>query len=227
MILRAEGVCKRYFRKTKLANYFYAVQKTDLTLESGKITAIMGRSGSGKTTLLNILGGLLSPSEGKVFLDDTDIYSLGDRELSALRNKHIGIIPQGQTGLASLTAAENVKLPYLMYNKTDDIDEYADELLETVGIYDLRNAYPTELSGGENRRLAIARALINKPSVILADEPTGDLDDENTKTVLELLRKTAESGTAVMLVTHESDAAAYADSLYRMDGGMLIKEDPN
>ena len=224
MILRADKISKQYFRKTKLSNYFYAVKDVDFTLEPGKITAVMGRSGSGKSTLLNILAGLLAPTEGKVFLDETDIYSLGDSELSKLRNEHIGIIPQGQTGLASLTVLENVKLPYLMYHKKDDINKYAENLLETVGISELASACPTELSGGENRRLAIARALINRPSVILADEPTSDLDDENTAAVLELLRKTAENGAAVMLVTHENEAVEYASSVWRMNGGILTKQ---
>ena len=223
MIIRAEGVSKQYFRKTQLANYFYAVQETDIRLEEGKITAVMGRSGSGKSTLLNMLAGLLQPSGGKVLWGGTDIYSLGDRELSRLRNANTGVIPQGQTSLAALTVLENVKLPCLMYGKAA-ADEYAAELLETVGIAHLADSYPTELSGGENRRLAIARALIQRPSVIFADEPTGDLDDENTKTVLSLLRNTADNGTAVLLVTHEADAVNYADTLYKMDGGILAKQ---
>ena len=167
-----------------------------------------------------MLAGLLEPSEGSVFIDDEDIYKMDDKRLSALRNAKIGVIPQGQTGLASLSVLENVMLPFYMYQK-GDIEKKATELLASVGMAELKNAFPTELSGGENRRLAIARALINDPDVIFADEPTGDLDDENTKTVLEILRAAADSGKAVMLVTHENDALGYADKVYRMDGGVL------
>ncbi len=224
MILKAEGINKRFFRKSGGANFFYAVQDTDFTLEAGELCMITGRSGSGKSTFLNMLAGLLEPSGGRVSYDDTDIYTLDDKKLSRLRNTNIGVIPQGQTALSAMTVLENVKLPYLLYSKPDEkIDKYAEELLETVGISDLKNSYPNELSGGENRRLAIARAMIMRPAVIFADEPTGDLDDENTKTVFELLKKTAKSGTAVLLVTHENDAAEYADRAYRMNGGVLTK----
>ncbi|MBR6400666.1 MAG: ABC transporter ATP-binding protein [Firmicutes bacterium] len=223
MILKAEGISKRYFRNTNTANYFYAVKKTDLPLFRGELTAITGRSGSGKSTLLNMLGGLLSPTEGRVLYDGRDIYALPDKELSKLRNAFVGIVPQGQSALSALTVLENVMLPYYMYKKDGDIKDRAGELLERVGILSLANAYPNELSGGENRRLAIARALIHDPDIILADEPTGDLDDENTKTVLELLRAAADDKKAVLLVTHENDALSYADRVYRMNGGELTE----
>lgn len=221
MILRSEKVTRQYFRKSGGANVFWAVLETDLSLHPGELTEITGRSGSGKSTLLNMLAGLLTPTDGKVFLDDTDLYALEDVERSRLRNAHIGVIPQGQTGLHSLTVAENVKLPFTMYGE-DCPDRDVEEMLENVGIASLKNVYPNELSGGELRRLAIARALIRKPAVILADEPTGDLDDENTQVVLSLLRNAADNGASVLLVTHEREAAAYADRVYRMDGGVLI-----
>ena len=223
MILKAEGINKRYFRNTNTANYFYALKKTDFSLIRGELAAITGRSGSGKSTLLNMLGGLLSPTEGKVLYDGRDIYALPDKELSKLRNTSVGIIPQGQSALSALTVLENVMLPYYMYKKDGDIKNRAEDLLERVGILPLANAYPNELSGGENRRLAIARALIHDPEIILADEPTGDLDDENTKTVLELLRAAADDNKAVLLVTHENDALDYADRVYRMNGGELTE----
>lgn len=222
MLLKAEKVTKKYFRKSAGKNYFYAVSETDLVLEKGKITAITGRSGSGKSTLLNMFAGLLSPSSGRVLFDDTDIYSLDDKKLSVLRNRYFGVIPQGQTGLDSLTVMENVKLPFVLYNKDGKAQERAEALLEKVGIDGLADAYPKELSGGEVRRLAIARALINAPEVILADEPTGDLDDENTAAVLKLLREAADEGAAVLLVTHDSDARDHADILYRMNSGNLL-----
>ena len=220
MELRAEGVSRRYFRQSKGSNVFLAVKEISLTIPAGKLIEITGRSGSGKSTLLNMLAGLLAPTAGRVMLDDTDIYTLEDDARSRLRNERIGVIPQGQTALRSLTVLENVKLPCLMYGAAVK-DEEAVALLERVGVAHLRDTYPNELSGGELRRLAIARALIRHPGVLLADEPTGDLDDENTREVLQLLREAADSGAAVLLVTHEREAAAYADQVYHMDGGVL------
>ncbi len=219
MILKAEAVTKKYFRKSSESNFFYAVSETTLELREGSITEITGRSGSGKSTLLNMLAGLLRPSSGRVLLGETDIYSLKDKELSRLRNSSIGVIPQGQTGLDSLTVIENVILPSVLYKVSLNSEERAMELLEKVGIAQLAHSYPKELSGGELRRLAIARALINSPAVLLADEPTGDLDDENTKLVLGILRNFADDGVSVLLVTHEAEAEKYADVVYRMNAG--------
>lgn len=223
MQLRAEGASRHFFRGSGSANYFYAVEKTDFVLPAGKLTEITGRSGSGKSTLLNMLAGLLAPTEGKIFLDGTDLYSLDDGALSSLRNRSIGVIPQGQTGLHSLTVLENVLLPCAMYGDAPD-ERRALELLERVGIAKLRDACPNELSGGEMRRLALARALMRDPPVLLADEPTGDLDDENTTAVLKLLRQCADAGSAVLLVTHEREAAAFADTIYIMQEGRLHLE---
>ncbi|MBP3772293.1 MAG: ABC transporter ATP-binding protein [Treponema sp.] len=223
MILKAENISKKYYRPTKNASHFEAVKALDFELESGKVTEITGRSGSGKSTLLYMLAGLLKPSSGKVFLDGKDLYSLTDEELSRLRNEKIGVIPQGQTGLFALTVLENVLAPAAIYGETSLLESRAKELLSLVGIADLADAKMIELSGGEMRRMAIARALILDPEIIFADEPTDDLDDENTKTVLELLQKTARSGKSVLLVTHEASAEQYADKIYRMDAGSLLK----
>ena len=257
MRLRAETISRKFPRKTGEANFFYAVNPTDLTLEPGTLTIVMGRSGSGKTTLLNMLAGLLAPSEGKVILEDSavegagsdgdrkttlegevllegaetdgagtskDLYALSDKDLSILRNEYIGVVPQGHTGLDSLTVLENVKLPYALYHKDDGADARARELLEKMDIAHLAEVYPSELSGGEVRRLAIARALVMEPAVLLADEPTGDLDDENTEVVLKLFRELADRGTAVLVVTHESESKRYADRVFRMDAGTLRPE---
>ncbi len=222
MKLKAEKICKKFNRKTSGASYFYAVNETDFELAESSLTAVYGRSGGGKTTFLNMLGGLLEPSGGRLIIDGKDIYSMPDRELSEFRNKNIGIIPQGSTALPTLTVLENVLLPRLMYGKSDEsARKYAMELLEKVGIAGLSQAMPNELSGGELRRMAIARALMNKPSVLLADEPTGDLDDENTALVLSLLRDTAKEGTSVLIVTHEGEAENYADIVLKMDSGIL------
>lgn len=223
MILKAENISKKYPRQLKESNFFYAVNPMDFVLEKGKITEIIGRSGSGKTTLLNMLSGLLSPSEGRILLDERDIYSLSDKELSVLRNEHFGVVPQGHTGLENLTVLENVLLPYALYHKDNKAEKRALELLERVDISQLAQAYPSELSGGEVRRLAIARALIMQPEFIFADEPTGDLDDENTVAVFELFRELADNGTAIMLVTHEAQAQNYADIIYKMNVGNIEK----
>ena len=193
---------------------------TDLCIQSGKVYVILGRSGSGKSTLLNILSGLLSSTTGKVFYDDTDIYSLTDGELSLLRCKRVGYIPQGQSAVASLTVRENVLLPTAVIGGSADTAK-ADSLLEQFGLYDLRDARPDALSGGELRRLAIARALVNSPDVIFADEPTNDLDEENSRIVFEHLRNAARSGAAVVIVSHELFAHEYADTVYRMQQGSL------
>ena len=223
MELKAEGVSHRFFRETKNSNFFYAVKKTDFELKAGTLTEITGRSGSGKTTFPNILSGLLKPTEGKVLLDGRDIYSLDDTRCSILRNRSFGVIPQGQTAVSSLSVLENVLLPWRLYEKSAAPEERAEELLQRVGISELRDARPKELSGGELRRLSIARALIIDPDIIFADEPTGDLDDENTIEVLKLLKRSAEEGKAVLLVTHENEAEKYADRIYRMNNGELNK----
>lgn len=156
-------------------------------------------------------------------MGETDLYALADGPLSRFRNAHIGVIPQGQSGLHSLTVLENVLLPSQLFGGGARPEE-ALALLEAVGIAHLANEKPSELSGGEMRRMAIARALMMKPEALLADEPTGDLDDENTEAVLKLLKRTAEGGAAVLLVTHEAEAEKYADAVYRMDAGTLSRE---
>lgn len=221
MELIAKDLSRRYFRQGKGKNFFFAVEQTNLALEPGKLIQISGRSGSGKSTLLNMLAGLLEPTTGQVLLDGQDLYALSDADRSRLRNRCIGVMPQGHTGLHSLTVLENVKLPTGLYGDGTCTEEQAVSLLEQVGIVELKNAYPNELSGGEMRRLAIARALVMNPGILLADEPTGDLDDQNTRAVLALLRAKADEGKAVLLVTHEQEAAAYCDRVLQMSGGVL------
>lgn len=222
MSLKAERVTKEYIRASGKSNRFAAVKATDIELAAGSLTVLMGRSGSGKTTLMNMLAGLLTPTSGSVTLDGRDIYSLNDRELSRLRNENIGVVPQGQTAIHSLTVTENILLPYTLYRESGH-EDYARELMERMDIASLAEVRPSELSGGELRRMSIARAVIRKPSVILADEPTGDLDDENTARVFGFLRELAREGAAVMIVTHENDAKEYADVIYRMNAGELEK----
>ena len=224
MKLKAEKAGRMYFRGGRNTNFFYAVRSLDFELEEGKVTVITGRSGSGKTTMINMLCGLFTPSEGHILLDEKDIYELSDRERSILRNRSFGIIPQGQTGLQCLTVAENVLLPVSMYGRPGGKEEKAKALLEKLGIDELWDVYSNELSGGELRRMSVARALINEPEIIIADEPTGDLDADTTLLVMELLKKRAENGAAVLIVTHDKDVMPYADIVYSMENGALNKE---
>lgn len=231
MILKAEKISKQYTRKTKNSNFFYAVQETDFELSENSLIEICGRSGSGKSTFLNMLSGILTPSSGKIFIEENqnenskiDLYSMDDKKLSVFRNKTFGVIPQGQSGLSSLTVLENVKLPALVYEEdSKDLENLALSLLEKLGIADLKNEFPQNLSGGEMRRMAIARALINKPKFIFADEPTSDLDDENTQNILSLLQKISRENVGILLVTHESAAENYADKIFKMDSGKLYQ----
>lgn len=222
MELRAENITRRYFRKRGEANFFEAVSSASLALESGEVTVLKGKSGSGKTTLTHILAGLLTPSDGKVLLDRTDLYALDDAALSRLRHDRIGMIPQGRSAVDTLTVRENILLPGLLYGK-EDRSAAAERWMDELGVRELRDAMPAELSGGELRRLAIARTLAGDPDVILADEPTGDLDDENTEKVLSAFHALAHEKQKIMLiVTHEDDALRYADRILKMEQGRII-----
>ncbi len=221
MNLSAQQVKKDFPRAGKNSSCFTAVYPLDFELTSGQLYEITGRSGSGKSTLLNMLAGMLTPSEGRILLDGTDLYALDEKRLSRLRNEKIGLVPQGHTALLSLTVLENVLLPSILYHSSRPPEDRAKELLEQVGLSELMNAKPNELSGGELRRMAIARALLMRPGILLADEPTAGLDGENTLAVLSLLRKSADQGAAVLLVTHENEAAQFADRVFTMDGGKL------
>jgi len=220
MQLRAENISRRYFRKQGEANFFEAVRPASLTLESGKLTVLNGKSGSGKTTLLNMLAGLLIPSEGKVYLNEIDLYALEDKDLSRLRSEKIGVIPQGRSAVDTLSVYENILLPGILYGGTPRTEE-AENWMNVLGITDLRNAMPAELSGGELRRMAIARTLTAGPEVILADEPTGDLDSDNTAVVLTAFQQIAKAGKTILVVSHETDAETYADQIYHMNHGTI------
>ena len=169
-----------------------------------------------------MLAGLLKPTEGKIWLGDTELYSLSDRELSKQRNRFIGIVPQSRSVLDTLTVMENILLPAAIYESSGPRD-LAEEWIETLNIHHLKDVRAAELSGGELRRTAIARTLCMQPPVILADEPTGDLDDENTELVFRCFRKAAEKNAAVLIVSHETDALKFADHAFRMDGGVVTE----
>lgn len=220
-MLKAEQITKRYFRDTGNANYFDAVKPVSAEFAPGTLTVITGRSGSGKTTFLHMMAGLLKPDGGRVTLDGTDLYALEDAALSKFRGTRIGVIPQGRSLIGTLTVKENVLLPASFSGKADAADE-ALKWMRMLGIASLSDAMPAGLSGGELRRAAIARTLTQGTPVILADEPTGDLDDENTRLVLSVLQDAAKKeGRTVMLVTHETEAMQFCDRAYRMREGSL------
>lgn len=224
MIIEATGLTKEFARARGGKRLFTAVHPLDIGLEERSLTAVSGHSGSGKSTLLNMLAGILTPTAGSVRIDGTDLYSLGDEELSRLRNERIGLVPQGHTALRALTVLDNVLLPAVLYNRDEAPAERARELLGRVGLGDLAEAAPTELSGGELRRMAIARALLMDPAIVLADEPTAGLDDANATAVLTLLRDAADRGAAVLVVSHEAEARSFADRRYAMEDGHLSED---
>lgn len=221
-MLRAVGISKCYYRKTGEANFFHAVKSVDIELKKGTVTVITGRSGSGKTTLLHMLSGLLVPSEGKVMLGDTDMYSLNDVEASKLRRSRIAVIPQVNAAVRSLSVMENILIQSRMAGAYDShVLKRAMDLSKLLDIDDLSDSMPDELSGGEKRRMSIVRALVSGADIVLADEPTGDLDNENTWKVLQLLHETAMNGAAVLCVTHEQQVEYRADRVFEMDAGKL------
>lgn len=221
-MLKAIGISKRYYRKTGDANFFYAVNPADIELEKGKVTVISGRSGGGKTTLLHMLSGMLVPSEGKVMLDDSDLYLLNDVEASKFRSRKIAVIPQVNATVRSISVMENILIQSKISGMYDSrVLDRARELMKRLDIEKLCDSMPDELSGGERRRMSIIRALVSGAEIILADEPTGDLDNENTQKVLALLRETAQNGAAVLCVTHEPQDEYWADQVFSMDAGTL------
>ncbi|WP_029320249.1 ABC transporter ATP-binding protein [Butyrivibrio sp. AE3004] len=221
MTLEIRGLEKKFIQGNR---EIYAVRDAGLFVPGGSFISIIGRSGSGKSTLLNLIAGLLEPSGGTIVLNTREIARLSDEEASYLRNSEIGYIMQGKSLLKNLTVLDNVRLPFYLFNREGDDTERARQLLDRVGILHLENAYPSSLSGGELRRVSIARALINNPGILLADEPTSDLDRENTSGILKLFRKIADEGTTVIMVTHELDTLKYGDAVYRMEEGILTKE---
>lgn len=234
MKLTAKKISKWFLRDRGGSNKFFALNENDFELNQGELVVLYGQSGSGKSTLLNILSGLLTPSSGTVMVGETDIYKLDDAGVSQFRNEHFGIILQGQSAINTLTVMENVLLPYNLYNNShkttknfskSEIEERAGKLLEKTGIAELENVMPTELSGGELRRMSISRALINNPEFILADEPTSDLDDENTEIVLTMFRNLANEGKSVLVITHDKEVFKFADRIFEMKSGNILDKE--
>jgi putative ABC transport system ATP-binding protein len=204
----------------------YALRGVDVIIDYGEYVAIMGPSGSGKSTLMNIIGCLDSPSAGKYLLDGTPVESMTDDELAAVRNRKIGFVFQTFNLLARTTALQNVELP-LIYSKIPRAERrlMAEEALVNVGLGDRMNHQPNELSGGQRQRVAIARALVNKPSLLLADEPTGNLDSQTGREILDLFHELHSRGNSIIMVTHEEDVAKEAKRVIHIRDGKIEHKD--
>lgn len=199
-----------------------AVDDVNLTIKPGEFLMIAGRSGSGKTTLLSLIGGLTRPTSGKVNIDGVDIWTLNDATQSRFRAEMIGFVFQIPSLLPTLTVLDNVKLPTMFSKEHDNVGEKAFSLLEMVGLSEKAHAYPSQLSVGQQKRVALARSLINEPEVMLADEPTSDLDKATESEIMTLIKKVHEEGPRTMvMVTHNLDLASYATEVRTMANGVL------
>ncbi|ERI91676.1 ABC transporter, ATP-binding protein [Clostridiales bacterium oral taxon 876 str. F0540] len=221
-VLRVENLTKKY---GKGENEVIALDNISFSVDKGEFTAIVGPSGSGKSTLLHLLGGVDKPTSGKVFIDDLDIYGLKEKQLSILRRRKVGFIFQAYNLIPVLTAEENILMPLLLDNKKAD-KPYIDELLGILDLKERRKHLPSELSGGQQQRVSIGRALSNKPSIILADEPTGNLDTKNSKEVLELLKYSAKKyNQTLILITHDLNIASMADRIISIVDGKISSDE--
>lgn len=201
-----------------------AVESCNLEIPRGQMVSIMGHSGSGKTTLLSLIGGLTKPSSGRVLLDGTNIWTLSDKDMSQLRNEKIGFAFQFASLMPTLDAIDNVRLPATFGGAAALDHDRAVELLKLVGLEDRAHSYPGQLSGGEQRRVALARTLMNRPELILADEPTGDLDEDTEADILEVFRRINTEGVTIVIVTHSRAVASQAQRMLRMHRGHLSEE---
>lgn len=222
-ILETKSLTKTYGSN---GNTVEALKTTSLVVNQGDFVAIVGPSGSGKSTLLHLLGGLDKPTFGKVVIDGTDVYSLSENNLSIFRRKKIGFIFQFYNLIPVLTAEENIILPLLLEGKSKDCDKsYIEELMSLLGLKERRNHLPNAMSGGQQQRVAIARALANRPSIILADEPTGNLDTKTSREVLELLRLSINKyNQTLIMITHDAQAAYTADRIITIEDGVIIDD---
>jgi len=223
VLIKTEDLWKIYEMGTEKVN---ALRSVSLEVEMGEYVAIMGPSGSGKSTLMNLIGCLDTPTRGSYYLNDKLVSQMNDDELARIRNKEIGFVFQTFNLLARATAAHNVELP-LVYNGTESEirKSKAREALRMVDLEERATHKPNELSGGERQRVAIARALVNSPSLILADEPTGNLDTNTGKDIMKILEKLHHQGNTIIIVTHEHDIATYADRILYIRDGAIEKEE--
>ena len=218
-VLEISGIGKTYTIGNVVVD---ALRSVDLQIQKGEYVALMGPSGSGKSTLMNILGCLDTPSRGSYYLNGTDVSHMTDNELAEIRNKEIGFIFQTFNLLARNTSLDNVALPlvYAGISKKERLDR-AEKALQSVGLGDRVDHKPNELSGGQRQRVAIARALVNKPAIILADEPTGNLDTKTSHEIMDLLEEIHQQGNTVIIVTHEEDIAKRAKRIVRLRDGSI------
>ena len=219
-ILQTENLTKIYGDGE---NDVHALRGINLTVEKGEFTAIVGTSGSGKSTLLHMLGGLDRPTTGKVMVDGKDIFSLSEEQLTIFRRRKIGFVFQSYNLVPVLNLYENIVLPLELDGKKID-REYIDQIAETLGLKDRLEALPNQLSGGQQQRVAIARALAGTPSIILADEPTGNLDSKTSQDVLSLLKVTSEKfGQTIVMITHNEEIAQMADRIIHIEDGCIFR----
>ena len=200
-----------------------ALKGVSIEIKKGEMVALMGPSGSGKSTLLHLIGGIDTSTDGEVYIDSSNIFKMKDKELAKFRNKNIGFVFQFHYLLPEFTALENVLIPTQFYNyRNNDKEKEAKELLIKLGLGDRLKHRPSQLSGGEQQRVAIARAIINEPKVILADEPTGNLDSNNTKIVMDILKNlNLESEVSIIIATHDNFVASYCDRIIRLKDGLV------
>ncbi|MEQ8474232.1 MAG: ABC transporter ATP-binding protein [Marinoscillum sp.] len=219
LIIDTNDIKKQYVMGSET---IHALKSISIQINRGEYVAFMGPSGSGKSTLMNIIGCLDTPSEGTYILNDHDVSDLTENELAEIRNKEIGFVFQTFNLLPRATSLENVSLPlvYAGYGK-DDRDEMALKALAGVGLEDRAYHKPNELSGGQRQRVAIARALVNNPSIILADEPTGNLDSKTSYAIMDLFADLHKQGNTIIMVTHEEDIAEYAHRIVRLRDGLI------
>ena len=220
-ILKIENLSKTYGKNEAKVD---ALKNIDLSINKGEFVAIVGPSGSGKSTLLHLIGGVDKPSEGKVYINDVDIYNLKEKDLSIFRRRNVGLIYQFYNLIPVLSVKENILLPAELDNRKID-EEYLDDLLKTLGLKERENHLPNELSGGQQQRTSIGRALVNRPAIVLADEPTGNLDSKNSKEVIELLKLSVKKyKQTLIMITHDPNIALQADRVITIEDG-IIKSD--
>lgn len=222
MRLEIRHLTKRYKRGR---THFDAVSNISFSLADGDFVSLIGRSGSGKTTLLNMVIGLLSPDSGEILVDGINLFSLDERQRSAFRNARVGFIPQGRSLLGNLTVLDNARLPFHLLRRSGDSLQRARELFKQVGISHLENSYPAELSGGELRRVALARALINSPEMILADEPTSDLDIDTGQEIFALFSNLNAQGVTFLVATHDVELSRRGSAIWKINSGRLTQEE--
>lgn len=221
-ILKIENITKCYKNGE---NQIKALDNINLEIKEGEFIAITGASGSGKSTLLHIIGSVDKPTSGKILLENQDIYAMNDEEQSKLRRRKIALIYQFYNLIPTLNVRENILLPTMLDGGKID-ENYLNELINLLGLNDRINHLPNELSGGQQQRVSIGRALLNKPSVILADEPTGNLDSKNSKEIMELLKTANEKyKQTIIMVTHDQELAKYANRIITIEDGKIVKDE--